>query len=94
MGRKRITNNEQAAGDSLGKVLSERRRRLRLTQATLAKAASVDLDSLRGIEGGKSAKPSFFTIMKLAAILGITAEQIVRSINRMIRTCESRKERS
>lgn len=62
-----------------------------MTQVSVAKASSVDLDSLRGIEGGKSAKPSFFTIMQLAATLRITAEQIVRAVDRMGGTRRTKK---
>jgi transcriptional regulator with XRE-family HTH domain len=50
-----------------------------MTQKQLADRAGVDLDSLRKLERGRFANPSFFTIVALTRALGAT-HQLARRI--------------
>jgi len=55
--------------------LKELRGKHLLTQAELAKKAGISRDTLNQVERGRQ-KPSFLTLRKLAAALGVEPEEI------------------
>ena len=48
------------------------------TSASLAEQAKVDLDTLRALEQGRFAHPSFFSVMSIARILKLSIEELFK----------------
>jgi transcriptional regulator with XRE-family HTH domain len=69
MVRAPLTEIERRRGVALGRALQ--RARGRRNAAEIALAAGISLDTLRKIERGAVATPTFFTIAGLARALGI-----------------------
>lgn len=86
MGRRTLSGEEKVKGEFLGKAVSEIRTKASETQASLAEKAGVDLDALRGLEQGRYAHPSFFTVMAIARSLGVSAEQLLLKAEQKKRT--------
>lgn len=77
MGRRKLKESERFRGIVLGEIISNSRKSLGLSQSQTSIKAGVDLDSLRGIEQGRFAHPSFFSIMKVLQVLELPAEKIL-----------------
>lgn len=76
MGRRLLTLKERDRGRLLGQTISVTRKRLSISQVSLAKSANIDIDALRGLEQGRYSHPSFFTVMDIAHALGISIEEL------------------
>jgi transcriptional regulator with XRE-family HTH domain len=76
--RTRLTAEQHQRGLALARELSQRREGLGKTQAEIAEAARVPLDTLRAIEHGRSANPGVFFIVDLARVLGVKVEELTR----------------
>ena len=60
----------------LGRAIEESREGLKLTRAALARAAQVDPGELARIESGERPNPSFATVCRIAAALGVSADDL------------------
>ena len=80
MGRRQSTDVARDKGRRLGIVIAAERQTRKLSQHELARMAGINLDSLRGIEQGKSASPSFFTVVRIAEVLKLKSEDLIRLI--------------
>jgi transcriptional regulator with XRE-family HTH domain len=61
-------------GERLGMLLREARGRR--SMAEVAAASGVPVETLRKIETGRIATPAFFTVVALAAAVGLSLDQI------------------
>jgi transcriptional regulator with XRE-family HTH domain len=77
MVRPPLSSHEHARGERLGMLLREARGPR--SMAEIAAASGVPAETLRKIETGRIATPAFFTVAALAAALGLSTDEIVRS---------------
>jgi transcriptional regulator with XRE-family HTH domain len=66
-------------GPDIGRNLELLRRSRMWTQGRLAEESGVSPTTVSGIEGGKTSRPHFGTLRKLAAALGVEPEALVSS---------------
>lgn len=76
MGRNKISDKTRCLGKCLGKVIADTRKNIPMTQSALSIEAAMDIDALRGLEQGRYANTSFFTVMTIARVLKISGEQL------------------
>ena len=62
----------------LGVALKAARRKRGMTQRQVAEATHVDLDALRGLEQGRYAHPSFFTVAAIVVTLNLSLSKILK----------------
>ena len=74
MVRPPLTPWERMRGERLGMLLREARGRR--SMAEVAAASGVPVETLRKIETGRIATPAFFTVVALAAAVGLSLDQI------------------
>jgi len=74
MVRRPLTPEQIAAGKRLGACL--RRARGERNPADVAQAASISPETLRKIETGRMATPGFTTVAALAAVLGLSLDEL------------------
>ena len=61
---------------SIGKNISDHRKRKKLTQKELAEKAGIDLFTLSKIETGKTTNPSIETMNRVADALGVSIDEL------------------
>ncbi|MEY9894651.1 transcriptional regulator with XRE-family HTH domain [Catenulispora sp. MAP5-51] len=76
MVRNPLTRSELERGRHLGSLL--RQARGERSMAEVATAAGVSAETLRKIETGRAPTPSFFTIAAVAAVLGLSLDELAR----------------
>ena len=76
MVRTPLTRSEIERGRQLGVLL--RRARGDRSMTAVAMAAGVSAETLRKIETGRAPTPSFFTIAAVAAVLGLSLDELAR----------------
>jgi transcriptional regulator with XRE-family HTH domain len=74
MVRTPLTSNERARGERLGALL--RSARGDRSMVRVAELAGVSAETIRKIESGRIPTPAFFTVAALAAVLGISLDDI------------------
>lgn len=74
MVRTPLTDDERARGLLLGRALQQARGAR--SAAAVALQAGISLDTLRKIERGAIAAPSFFTLAALARVLGLSLDEL------------------
>jgi transcriptional regulator with XRE-family HTH domain len=74
MVRPPLSPAERARGERLGAIL--RQARGTRSMANVAAASGVPVETLRKIETGRIATPAFFTVVALAAALGVDLERV------------------
>jgi transcriptional regulator with XRE-family HTH domain len=74
MVRNPLTPEEWARGERLGALLREARGARSMT--AVAAAAGISAETLRKIETGRAPTPAFFTIVALAAALGLSTDTL------------------
>ena len=79
MTRPPLTEDQLSRGAALGRVISQSRQRAGLTQAELAVAAGVSLQSLLKLEQGHVANPGVFTTSALAQVLEEPLHQLIQA---------------
>lgn len=67
--------------EELIKTIKERREVLQVTQETLAELSGVGLRTLKQFESGKG-NPTLLTLSKLADVLGMEVNLIVKNLSR------------
>lgn len=77
-GRRTITEEQRRRGEALARLIQAARRKKDRTQQELAEEADISLDTLRAIEAGRSASPSFFTVAALARALDVRLDEFAR----------------
>ncbi|MGF1428030.1 helix-turn-helix domain-containing protein [Kitasatospora sp. LaBMicrA B282] len=76
MVRTPLTPLERERGERLGALL--RRARGERSMVEIAAAAGLSAETLRKIETGRAPTPAFFTVAALAAVLGLSLDEVVR----------------
>lgn len=76
MVRTPLTRAEIERGERLGAAL--RQARGERSMAAVAMAAGLSAETLRKIETGRAPTPSFFTIAAIAAVLGLSLDELAR----------------
>ena len=76
MVRNPLTRSELERGRQLGVLLRQARGDRSMTE--VAMAAGVSAETLRKIETGRAPTPSFFTIAAVAAVLGLSLDELAR----------------
>ena len=66
---------------TLGKVISERRKKMRITQAELAAKAGTSQGYISDLENGKISNPTIGTILKIATILNLESSKLLAGID-------------
>ena len=74
MVRPPLTRSELERGEHLGALL--RQARGERSMAAVAMAAGLSAETLRKIETGRAPTPSFFTVAAIAAVLGLSLDQL------------------
>ncbi|MYR42741.1 helix-turn-helix transcriptional regulator [Streptomyces sp. SID5910] len=75
MVRTPLTPEERERGERLGRLLRSARGDRTMTE--VAAQAGVSAETLRKIETGRAPTPAFFTVAALAAVLGISMDELV-----------------
>ena len=86
MGRRSITSSDRERGRRLASALATAREQKRWSQSDLSKRADVRLDTIRKIEQGRVASPSFFIVADLVVTLGIELDEFINPSNQPKRT--------
>jgi transcriptional regulator with XRE-family HTH domain len=76
MVRPPLSPEERERGEKLGSLL--RQARGQRSMAEIAAASGVPTETLRKIETGRIATPAFFTVVALAAALGLPLDDVTR----------------
>jgi DNA-binding phage protein len=76
MVRPPLSPQQHARGERLGTLLREARGPR--SMAEIAAASGVPAETLRKIETGRIATPAFFTVVAVAAAVGLSLEDIAR----------------
>jgi len=74
MVRNPLTPEERARGERLGALLRSARGPRSMT--AVAAAAGISAETLRKIETGRAPTPAFFTVVALAAALGLSTDRL------------------
>jgi len=74
MVRNPLTPEERARGERLGALLRAARGERSMT--AVAAAAGISAETLRKIETGRAPTPAFFTVVAVAAALGLSTDQL------------------
>jgi DNA-binding phage protein len=74
MVRNPLTPEERARGERLGALLRAARGERSMTD--VAAAAGISAETLRKIETGRAPTPAFFTVVAVAAALGLSTDQL------------------
>ncbi|MEV8373633.1 helix-turn-helix transcriptional regulator [Kribbella sp. NPDC056861] len=82
MVRPRVSEDDRASGRELGARLRESRLQAGLSAQALAEASEVSIDTVRSLEIGRVAAPSFMTIARIAGALGVSLDELLASIKR------------
>ncbi|MFD9223363.1 helix-turn-helix domain-containing protein [Streptomyces sp. NPDC060064] len=77
MVRTPLTPEERERGERLGRLL--RTSRGDRSMVEVAAAAGLSAETLRKIETGRAPTPAFFTVAALAAVLGLSMDELVAS---------------
>lgn len=67
---------ERARGRRVVATLKARRAEANLTAAEVSGAASIPLDTVRAIEGGRVLTPSFLTVAAMSRAIGLSLDQL------------------
>lgn len=78
MGRKATTPEQREQGSRLASRLREARLDRGHEQMDLAARTGVAVDTIRALEGNRTASPSFFTVARLALELGLGLDALAR----------------
>ncbi|GHH85754.1 transcriptional regulator [Streptomyces sulfonofaciens] len=75
MVRNPLTPEERERGERLGRLLREARGERSMVE--VAARAGLSAETLRKIETGRAPTPAFFTVAALAAVLGLSMDDLV-----------------
>jgi ribosome-binding protein aMBF1 (putative translation factor) len=78
VGRKRTTDEQRREGERLAHRLRHARLDLGQDQVELARTTGLAVDTIRALEGNRTASPSFFTVARLARDLGLDLDELAR----------------
>ena len=78
MARRPQTDEERRHGRVLGSLLSQVRGHRGLTTQQVAGQANLSVDTVRSLESGRVAAPSFLTVARLTDVLEISLDQLHR----------------
>lgn len=67
---------DQDRGRRVVEALRARREQANLTAADVSSAASIPLDTVRAIEGGRVLTPSFLTVAAMSRAIGLSLDEL------------------
>jgi transcriptional regulator with XRE-family HTH domain len=76
MGRRSTSSEDREHGRRLGILIAARRRERQRSAPDLARESSVAIDTVRSLENGRVATPTFLTIARLADALGLSLDEL------------------
>jgi transcriptional regulator with XRE-family HTH domain len=76
MSRRQTSQEVRAHGLSLGRAIKRSREEQSLSAAELAGLSRVSVDTVRSLECGRVPRPSFLTVARLAAALGLSLDEL------------------
>jgi len=76
MGRKVASSEDREHGRRLGVLIAARRQERRRSAPDLAQESSVAIDTVRSLESGRVATPTFLTVARLADALGLSLDEL------------------
>lgn len=76
MVRRRLDSAAQRRGQLLASRLTQARRASGRSAEAVARSAGISVDTVRGIEKGRTSSPEFFTVAALAAELGLSLDEL------------------
>lgn len=79
MVRPRVSEEDRISGRVLGARLREMRLQAGISAQALAEASEVSIDTIRSLETGRVAAPSFMTIARIAGALSLSLDELVAS---------------
>ena len=80
MPRQRVSDADKAYGERLGRYLRTLRTEMNRSAQQVAEASELSIDTVRSIETGRIAAPSFLTVSRIATALGVGLDQIRRAV--------------
>jgi transcriptional regulator with XRE-family HTH domain len=81
MSRPPVSDSAREYGQRLGVYLRELRKQQHRSAQQVAEASDLSIDTVRSIETGRVAAPSFFTISRIAFALGVELDEILTGIS-------------
>jgi transcriptional regulator with XRE-family HTH domain len=76
MARTRLDPAAQRRGQMLASRLTQARRASGRSAEAVARSAGISVDTVRGIEKGRTSSPEFFTVAALAAELDLSLDEL------------------
>lgn len=76
MARRRLDSAAHRRGQILASLLAQARRASGRSAEAVARSAGISVDTVRGIEKGRTSSPEFFTVAALAAELGLSLDEL------------------
>ncbi|GAB25116.1 putative Xre family DNA binding protein [Gordonia polyisoprenivorans NBRC 16320 = JCM 10675] len=76
MARSPVPPEDRAHGKMLGRLIAETRSARQQSAPQLAAQSKVSIDAVRSIECGRVPLPSFLTVARLAAALGLSLDDL------------------
>ncbi|WP_308195886.1 helix-turn-helix domain-containing protein [Microbacterium aurugineum] len=76
MARRHVSDEDREVGRRLGAALRNARNVAGMSAQTIASLSDLSIDTVRSIETGRTASPSFITVSKIADALGISLDEL------------------
>jgi ribosome-binding protein aMBF1 (putative translation factor) len=76
MSRKPVSRADREHGRRLGQLIAAGRRERQQSAPDLALESRVAIDTVRSLENGRVATPTFLTIARLAGVLGMSLDEM------------------
>ncbi len=80
MARRQVSDEDRAVGRRLGAALREARDAAGMSAQTIASVSELSIDTVRSIETGRTAAPSFITVARIADALGMSLDQLREAV--------------
>ena len=76
MARRSVSDEDREFGRRLGAAFRDARNLAGMSAQTVASVSELSIDTVRSIETGRTASPSFITVAKIADALDLSLDQI------------------
>ncbi len=80
MARRQYSDEDRDIGRRLGSALREARNATGMSAQEVASLSQLSIDTVRSIETGRTASPSFVTVWRIADAVGVSLEQLGRAL--------------
>ncbi|MDP5228551.1 MULTISPECIES: helix-turn-helix transcriptional regulator [Arthrobacter] len=80
MARKQVSAEDREVGHRLGAALRDARNAAGMSAQTVASVSELSIDTVRSIETGRTASPSFITVARIADALGVSLDRLHNAV--------------